>query len=234
MPAARRAKVEAGLRAFEGTVSWGGHWTSPIDEMHYELSPREGDSKFAAFANKLRNGHLGIYGEPRPVAPPVNLINVEADVAKAWIGKRLHAEERKCGADGKGRYADFEHGSIFWHPDLRSAIAVPNHVLESWNPHGGGLDKLGYPVLRHTVIKGVGDIQAFQKGTLYRKYGQAGFPVWGEIGRRWIREGYENGPLGWPISEEYNTTDGGKKQHFENGFLLWHPDGAVRVMESDG
>lgn len=234
MDRATRAKVENGLRLFEGTVFWGRNWSKP-DEMHYQLGLPEGNSKIAAFAAKLNAGHLGIYGsEPlpeKPVAPPVNLIDVEASIAAKWIGKRQHDDERKAGADGKGRYADFERGSIWWHPDLRSAIAVPTHLLQAWAPHDGGLARLGYPVLRHTVIEGVGDIQAFQKGVLYRRFGQPGYAVGGEIGRRWIREGFENGPLGWPINDEYERPAGGRRQDFQNGHLEWDPTGVVRTIE---
>lgn len=66
MPAAIRAKVEEGLRLFEGTVGWGGHWTSPVDEMHYQLAYGEGDGRIWAFADKLNRGHLGLYGTPAP------------------------------------------------------------------------------------------------------------------------------------------------------------------------
>ncbi|ARK07714.1 putative endolysin [Rhodococcus phage Toil] len=63
MPADRRAKVREGLRLFEGTVFWGADWQR-ADEMHYQMNFGEGDARNEAFAQKLRNGHLGIYGTP--------------------------------------------------------------------------------------------------------------------------------------------------------------------------
>ncbi|MFD4932356.1 peptidoglycan-binding protein [Peribacillus butanolivorans] len=69
MPADIRAKVEAGLRLFEGTVAWGGYWTNPVDEMHYELAFREGDPRNDAFAAKLSAGHLGIYSGNSDAVP---------------------------------------------------------------------------------------------------------------------------------------------------------------------
>lgn len=69
MPADRIAKVEVGLRLFEGSVFWGQRWNR-ADEMHYQMSWREGDARNEAFAQKLRDGYLGIY---KPATPEVKL-----------------------------------------------------------------------------------------------------------------------------------------------------------------
>jgi hypothetical protein len=68
MPQDRIAKIRRGLALFEGTVFWGADW-SRADEMHYQMAFREGDGRNDVFAEKLRGGHLGIYG-PAPAAPP--------------------------------------------------------------------------------------------------------------------------------------------------------------------
>lgn len=165
-----------------------------------------------------------------PAAPPPNAIDAEAKVAAAWIGERLHDGERPC-KDGTGRYADFRNGSIYWHPKVNDgrAIAIPAHIYETWQDYDWEQGFLGYPVKRHHVITDVGDIQAFQGGVLYRRYGEAGYPVRGIIGQRWATEGFETGPLGWPVSDEYDV-DGGKRQDFEHGHLEWHPSGAVKTI----
>lgn len=233
MPAARIAKVREGLRLFEGNIFWGADW-SRADEMHYQLnggtaSGTGPSAKLSAFAKKLNNGHLGIY---KPAAPPVNEINVEAQIAAKWIGKRLGGE-KPC-KDGVGRYSDFENGAIYWHPKVRDgkATAVPNNVYETWAAQQWEQGWLGYPVRRHTVIKGVGDIQAFQGGTIYRRYGEPGYVVRGVIGDRWAAEGFEAGPLGWPTSDERDNGTGGRVQDFEGGQLSWDPSGAVKEMKA--
>lgn len=69
MPAATIEKVRRGLKLFEGTVFWGADWQR-ADEMHYQMALREGDPRNEAFAQKLRAGHLGIYGaQTVPVNP---------------------------------------------------------------------------------------------------------------------------------------------------------------------
>ncbi|WP_238840631.1 M15 family metallopeptidase [Prescottella equi] len=74
MPADRVAKVRAGLKLFEGTVFWGRDWAR-VDEMHYQIGVDA--SRLKAFADKLNNGHLGIYGLPEPTTP-------EASVSNPW------------------------------------------------------------------------------------------------------------------------------------------------------
>ncbi|NDK91029.1 hypothetical protein GYA93_15765 [Gordonia desulfuricans] len=163
-----------------------------------------------------------------PVAVPVvNRIDEQAKVAGAWIGKRLHTGEKKC-KDGVGRFAEFEHGVIYWHPQT-GAYAIPRGgIYEAFSARGWE-QKLGYPVRVHKVLDR-GGVQAFQRGVLYVRDGGdlAGDLVHGVIGDRWAKEGYEDGPLGWPISDEY--ADGtGRRQDFEHGSLLWDPSGAVKV-----
>ncbi|BAD56387.1 M15 family metallopeptidase [Nocardia farcinica] len=58
-------RVRAGLLLFEGCVFWGADWTR-ADEMHYQIGRLEGDPVLVSFAQRLRAGHLGIYGPPPP------------------------------------------------------------------------------------------------------------------------------------------------------------------------
>lgn len=166
--------------------------------------------------------------------PPPPEIDAEADVAAGWIGDRITDGENTA-PDGTGRWAQFEHGWIYWSPDT-GAVAVPTHIFDAWAETGWEAGPLGYPTVRHTVLptdadEKVGDVQAFERGTLYRRYGQPGYYVHGVIGARWAREGYEAGPLGWPTSNEQpHGTDGeGREQTFEHGSLVWHPTGAVEI-----
>lgn len=179
----------------------------------------------------------------RPVVevPVPNLIDAEAAIAGRWIGDRLHDDERPC-ADGEGRYADFAQGSIYWHPTVtmldgqHAAIAVPTRVYEVWSRLQWEQGHLGYPVRRHTVIPDTadqrgGDIQAFQGGIIYRRYGLDGAAIHGKIGNRWFQEGAETGRLGWPLADEEDTADGGRVQRFERGQMHWHPSGAIEILD---
>ncbi|AXQ65143.1 lysin A [Gordonia phage Schmidt] len=158
--------------------------------------------------------------------PVVNEIDAEAKRAAAWLGKRITKGEVPT-PDGDGRFAQFEHGYVYWHPRVRKgkangdrAIAVPMHVFESWAGLGWEAGVLGYPVERHAVIQGVGDVQAFEGGVLYRRYGQPGYFVGGKIGDRYAAERFEQGPSGWPVGNEEDY-DGGRRQRFEHRTLYW-------------
>lgn len=168
---------------------------------------------------------------PAPPAPVVNRIN-EIAARSPWLGKRLTQGEGEC-KDGVGRYAHFENGSVYWSP-MTGARPIPKLLFEVYTELDWERGPLGYPTAFHTILPTdsmtkVGDVQAFEGGTLYRRYGQPGFYVHGVIGARWAREGFETGPLGWPVSNEYPTEDGGRRQDFDHGSLVWHPSGAIRI-----
>ena len=76
-----------------------------------------------------------------------------------------------------------------------------------------------------------GAVQAFQGGVLYRKDGaDHGFYVTGEIGKRYLKEGAEEGGLGYPTTNEYDNGTGGRRQDFEHGSLDWDPSRAVKIL----
>lgn len=51
------------LDSFDGAVWWGGDWSSPIDEMHFQLGWPEGDPRYGAVINKLLGGTAPSAGE---------------------------------------------------------------------------------------------------------------------------------------------------------------------------
>lgn len=174
------------------------------------------------------------YASPAALAP-VNLIDQEAARA-TWLGARKTKGENGC-PDGEGRWADFEHGSIYWHPRT-GAHAVPRSLYEAWAERQWETGPLGYPVGDHAVLNGpdgtpIGDVQGFEGGAIYRKHGQPGFWVHGEIRNRWNRSGFENGPYGWPTSDE-QPFDTGSFQDFEHGRIYWTPRQTLGLLHGDG
>lgn len=162
-------------------------------------------------------------------APAVNEIDREFDRCKAWIGRRLSGEQKTV--DGTGVYSDCEGGRIYYKVGVRAdrpvgdrAVAVPTHILTTYNELGASSGPLGFPVLRHTTIPDVGDIQGFQRAVIYRQVGQPGIPVHGAILGRYAQAGYEKA-WGWPVSAETATADGGRQQQFERAVATWHPTG---------
>jgi hypothetical protein len=165
---------------------------------------------------------------PGGVHPPANAIDERAASA-TWLGKRLGPE--LATADGVGRFAEFEAGHIYWHPDT-GAHAIPKHLFETFAELGWEGGPLGYPTGDHEVIPGGGDVQAFAHAVLLRKYGEAGHYVTGAIGNRYRLNDWQAGPLGWPTSNE--IVQGGMiYQTFERGRIGWSGDGTI-VLDSAG
>jgi hypothetical protein len=184
-----------------------------------------------AFRRDIQNQ---IDGGAKPPPPPVvnQIDEMQRIIEKStnWLGARVGklGEERTCGVDGKGRYAQFERGYIYWHPKF-GARAVPLRIFQYWAGLNWENGPLGYPVKNHTYIADVGDIQAFERGVVFRKLGDdPGHHVTGAIGDSYYQRGAEARDLGWPTSNEYDF-DGGKMQDFEHDSLAWNPSGAVRI-----
>lgn len=191
------------------------------------------------FESRVRFWATGGAASPAP-APVVNAIDVEAKAAAGWLGNRLHDGERPC-KDGEGRYAEFEHGRIYWHPTT-GAWAIPTAVFDKYAELRWEQGFLGYPVGRHTVLtdpatgQAWGDVQGFAGGAIYRRYGQPGFVVTGMIRAFWNRAGFETGRFGWPVSDEIHADEAGtvRYQDFEHGRITWSATGTVGTHETPG
>lgn len=171
-------------------------------------------------------------------APAVNEIDAEYNRAKGWIGARLDKDEKVC-PDGEGRFVRCERGYIYWHPKVNvdkpageRAIAVPADIFEVWAASGWERGPIGYPTRRHYTDPGIGTIQGFQNGAVYRRYGTKGGIVHGAIGARYSALGAEK-TLGYPLGNEETRGDGGRRQRFERGALLWHPSAVVRLLNGE-
>ena len=178
-----------------------------------------------------------IAGVPAPKpAPAINMINAKrSEAGFEWLGNAVEAEQ-PC-PDGRGKYVRYEAGFIYW-TETTGAIAIPTNIFEEWAARGHERSPLGYPINNHTRLpvgdpNPVGDVQAFENGALYRKYGQPGFWVHGNILAHYRQSGFENGPLGWPTSEEQPNGDG-RIQYFENGAVAWSPNGTTALRTQDG
>lgn len=172
--------------------------------------------------------------EPLVVIPPavVNEID-EAAKRTPWVGARVRPEELTVGTDGLGRLGVYEHAHIYFYPGI-GAFPIPGGGLfEAYAALDYERGILGYPVREYSKLD-AGAVQAFQGGVLYRKDGaDNGYIVYGEIGKRWADEGYENGPLGWPTSNEGVDGNGNRYQLFENGSLYWHSTGVTKLSKVD-
>lgn len=175
---------------------------------------------------------------PAPVVPAIDVEFARIGGEHSWIGKRLHPGERDCRGDRGGKFVEFENGVIYWTPES-GAKAVPTYLMETYGTYDWEVGPLGYPNGDHSVLSGPdgkpwGEVQGFEGGLLYRKHGEDGHWVHGAIYATWRRANFENGPFGWPTSDEIELENGDRYQEFEGGRIYWSPTGTVALVPQDG
>ncbi|MFT3973199.1 MAG: hypothetical protein QM699_07050 [Amaricoccus sp.] len=78
-----------------------------------------------------------------------------------------------------------------------------------------------------------GAYQHFQNGSIYTGPGGT-FEVHGAIYAKWASLGWEQGFLGFPLTDESGTPDGvGRYNHFEGGSIYWTPATGAREIHGD-
>ncbi|HEY0558780.1 MAG TPA: hypothetical protein VGD03_00720, partial [Frankiaceae bacterium] len=129
--------------------------------------------------------------------------------------------------DGVGRFNHFSKGgSVYWTPGT-GAHAIYGMIRGAWAATGWENGPLGYPTTDETgTPDGVGRFNHFSKaGSVYWTPGTGAHVVYGAIRATWAATGWENGPLGYPTTDELGTPDGvGRFNHFsKGGSVYWTP-----------
>lgn len=87
--------------------------------------------------------------------------------------------------------------------------------------------------VRTPAPRSEGWFQRFDRGNLYWRSGDVPYAVWGTILDTWGGTGWEQGPLGFPVSDEVAvpaTRTGDRYQVFENGLIYWHGERNAAVV----
>jgi hypothetical protein len=121
--------------------------------------------------------------------------------------------------DGIGRYSVFERGSIYWTPQT-GAFEVHGLIRDKWRDLGWEVG-YGYPITDEMPTPdGVGRYNVFQGGSIYWSPETGAHEVHGRIRDKYAETGWEAGPLGYPVSDEY-VVSGGRRSDFEHGSITW-------------
>jgi hypothetical protein len=129
--------------------------------------------------------------------------------------------------DGIGRYNHFEGGSIYWTPST-GAWSIHGLIRDHWASMGWERSVLGYPVTDETgTPDGVGRYNHFQNdGSIYWTPSTGAWEVHGPIRDKWASMGWEQGALGYPISDVQALSLGFwtyYKSQFQHGSLTYYP-----------
>lgn len=132
--------------------------------------------------------------------------------------------------DGIGKRTEFINGPIYWHP-ATGAHPVANHFHAKWGQLGWEAGILGYPTSDEIRLPdGIGIRQEFQGAAIYWRLNEA-FAIGGEIRTKWNSVGAEQGPLGYPATDELSASkNNGRYNNFDNGTITWSESTGARLL----
>ncbi|MEB7503187.1 hypothetical protein NGB94_01930, partial [Arthrobacter koreensis] len=120
----------------------------------------------------------------------------------------------------RGAYRNFERGAVLWSQSTGAKASPNGPIRDAYRSAGFEAGTLGYPTSDEVTIPG-GKYQNYQGGAiLWSKTTGAQISPTGPIRTAYQKQGFENGPLGFPTSGEV-TIPGGKYQNYQGGAILW-------------
>lgn len=145
------------------------------------------------------------------------------------------ASSSESDAPHGGRCHQFSRGSICWHPEIGEAFGVWGLIAEKWSQLGGV--QFGYPITDETATPdGRGRFNHFRgihlpdkpEASIYWTPETGAHAIYGAIREAWAQQGWEQGALGYPTSDEYQ--DGiSRRVDFERGHISWAPGAGIRI-----
>jgi uncharacterized protein with LGFP repeats len=136
--------------------------------------------------------------------------------------------------DGRGRYSNFQGGTIFWSPKT-GAHVMHSIIMKKWVELRGSRGFLGYPVTDEMATPDKhGRYVHFEGGSIYWTPETGPHEVHGAIRDKWASLNWERGALRYPTSDEFQ--DGSyRRSNFQHGFIRWSPQrGAEASVSLEG
>jgi hypothetical protein len=136
-----------------------------------------------------------------------------------------------------GRFNSFQHGFIYWHPQIGTAYAVWGAIATRWNE--AGRVQYGYPITDELATPdGRGRFNHFRamhipqhpEASIYWTPQTGAHLVYGEIRKAWAAAGWERS-IGYPTSDEFQWGNY-RRSNFEAGYVAWSANGGARVVRS--
>ncbi|WP_176451753.1 CHAP domain-containing protein [Enemella dayhoffiae] len=172
----------------------------------------------------LRDGGCGqifqggmIYWSAKTGAHPVWGAILDKYASLKWESGQLSFPIGGERCSSRGCTQQFSGGVVAWSPN-GGAHPVWGAIGERWAALGRQDGLLGFP--RSDEFCGLRDSgcgQSFDRGLIYWSPKSGAWPVHGEILKDYARTGWENGPLGYPTSNEYNQGGRYILQRFQYG-----------------
>jgi hypothetical protein len=126
--------------------------------------------------------------------------------------------------DGLTQVLSETNGPAFWlaTPECPGATGTTKGAIDAhYRAIGGCNSVVGAPLTDELVTRdGYGRYNVFQFGSIYWTAQTGAFEVHGMIRDAWRDTGWESGPLGYPVSDEY-AIPGGRRNDFQHGSISW-------------
>ncbi|TQJ40956.1 LGFP repeat-containing protein [Arthrobacter sp. SLBN-112] len=135
------------------------------------------------------------------------------------------------GLRGGGVYQVYQGGVIMHSPASGARISAFGPIRDKWAETGFENGALGYPVSDViTGLKDGGSYQAYQNGAIFSSPASGTHAITAGINGKWRAQGAENGPLGYPTTDEVRgIRDGGSWQGFQGGAVLFSPASGAAI-----
>jgi uncharacterized protein with LGFP repeats len=167
-----------------------------------------------------------LYSSPATGARAVIGPTGEAWARQGWETGALGypVTDTTCGLARGGCYQHFQGGTVMYSP-ANGSWGVTGVLRDGWFRTGSEGGALGYPT--NAPICGLRDggcFQRFETGALYWSPASGARAVSGGAAVGWARQGWENGPLGYPVTDTgCGLRDAGCFQHFQGGTVMSSP-----------
>ena len=138
-----------------------------------------------------------------------------------------------CTLKNQGCFQDFGPLKIMWSAASGAfGVWAPGAIGGLYNGSSAEQGWLGFPLSRETCgLKAGGCYQLYQGGTIMWSPAVGAHTVHGDIRRDWADHGYENGVLGYPVSDEIcESTKSGCRQEYQGGTSYWSPSTGARTV----
>lgn len=173
-----------------------------------------------------------IYWSPATGAQLIYGLIREKWAALGWEKSPLGyptSDELDAGS-GRGRFNNFQSGTIIWKSGSQSAFAVYGLIYSKWGEQNWDRGFLGFPVTDETgTPDGIGRYNHFEGGSIYWTPNTGAKLIYGLIRAKWAELGWERGRLGYPRTDELAEGLNGRYNHFEGGEIHWTPVGGAKV-----
>jgi uncharacterized protein with LGFP repeats len=126
---------------------------------------------------------------------------------------------------------DFQNGSILI--TSKHASILTGGIADKYFSIGGYNSALGLPadVTEKTGLVRGGVSQSFENGAIVWSPNNGAHVSKGAIRAAWLKNGAQDGKLGYPITDEITSAGGAVRQYFEKGFIVWTATGGAVVAD---